>query len=208
MCGRGPHLPTRGRGRAERPPRGDVRLSSPRVTLETAFPSLRVSGGCPLPFIVFFNGGRGRCRADPAPSDPGSPCPLCVSVYLFVTPRRLQLPGSLGCHPSGRYSPREAPRLGVRCVPAQGERASGRQPLPGWCPRTPGLDARQRPEGWAPWRQGKCPRPALCRRRPCDSACAACRHFPPHPPPSPGRSPGSQPSALTSSPAAWAEGPI
>lgn len=40
----------------------DVSLASRRVAMETAFPSLRASGGRPLPFNFFLNGGRGQCK--------------------------------------------------------------------------------------------------------------------------------------------------
>lgn len=46
------------RGRLGRPSCGDVRLLSRWVALETAFPSLRVSGDRPLPFSLFLNGGK------------------------------------------------------------------------------------------------------------------------------------------------------
>lgn len=68
----GPGPETRGRGRAGRPPRGDVRPELRRVALETAFPSLRVSGGRPLPFNFFSMGEGVRDRPRPLRRPPAS----------------------------------------------------------------------------------------------------------------------------------------
>lgn len=56
---RGLSLSTLGRGRAGHPPPSDVRPGSRRVAMEAAFPSLRASGGRPLPFNFFLPGRRG-----------------------------------------------------------------------------------------------------------------------------------------------------
>lgn len=155
--GRGLGRPTRGRGRAGRPPHGDVRPGSRRVAMEAAFPSLRASGGRPLPFNFFLNGGRGRCRAVPAPVIPrplptlglGLPFRAAHAYVAWRAAFPVAAPPWLGTSP---LSPR------LRCVRfrlAQWEGANGRSTQPGWgssrtpgqgCdPRTPGLGARQRP---------------------------------------------------------------
>ncbi|XP_060002756.1 uncharacterized protein LOC132518764 isoform X1 [Lagenorhynchus albirostris] len=99
--GRGLGRPTRGRGRAGRPPHGDVRPGSRRVAMEAAFPSLRASGGRPLPFNFFLNGGRGRCRAVPAPCDSAAPAYSGPRFTFPCCPR----PRGLACCLSGRCTP-------------------------------------------------------------------------------------------------------
>lgn len=56
---RGLSLSMLGRGRAGHQPHSDVRPGSRRVAMEAAFPSLRASGGRPLPFNFFLPGRRG-----------------------------------------------------------------------------------------------------------------------------------------------------
>lgn len=168
-AGRGLGPPTRGRGRAGRPPHGDVRPVSRRVAVETAIPFLRVSGGHPLPFSFFLNGRRGRRRADTAPCDLRSLCPRRASVYLYFSWPGLR--ALLAAARSGR-----APCPGYVCAlhTLRGGGGRGPQPpagvVPSWDPRAgprpldSGPGARQRPEGGFP-AAGHLP-PALQRAQP------------------------------------------
>lgn len=118
--GRGLGLLTRGRGRSGSPPRGDVRPVSRHVALETAFPSLWVSGGRLLPFSFFlFGGGRFLRSLQPVLSGP---------QFTFQC---LRFPCGLDCFPSSccilsqPFTPTLTPSRCVRC---------GQQPPTQVCP--------------------------------------------------------------------------
>lgn len=108
-----------------------------------------------------------------------TPPPAISAAPAVGGPQFTFLSHGLACSPFGRSSlwPGTSPWLGVcPARPPRGEEASGPKPPPGCCPLrtpgqgcdpwTPGLGARQRPEGWVPGQQGKCPPPCSAHTQP------------------------------------------
>lgn len=149
----------------------------------------------------FSSWGQGRCKADPAPSEPGRPFSLWASIYLSVPPTPAWL-GLSPRRPLHLLSEALAPRplhvcalwacstysvLGSPRTPGQVTLASL-----GWAPGSP--------EGWVPGHLGKChhphPRPAACRHSPVIQRVSLSTPSFRIPHPALRRSPGSWPLAL------------
>lgn len=157
---------TRGRGRAGSPPRGDVRPVSRHVALETAFPSLWVSGGRLLPFSFFLLGGGGGAGPAPPLAVPATPLSLGLSLAFRA---------SHSCVVWAAAPPSAAPCLRHASLPSSPPAGVCAAPYAGLCsriprqgrdPPNPGLYARQRPEGWIPGSRTSAPCPVVCRHSP------------------------------------------